>query len=177
MLMESNPTALVILVPEADPLVASFRDQYDPSAADGMPAHITVLYPFMDASRLDTGVRRALAGLARGVRAFKASLREVRRWPDVLYLEPEPEGPFRALTGAVSAQFPDYLPYGGEIDDPTPHLTVAQVPNAAELAEIEVRFRRHAAGSLPLDFSVSDMSLMVQSAGRWVLAGKLDFGR
>jgi hypothetical protein len=39
-------TALVILVPEAEALVKAFRERYDPSAAEGMPAHVTVLYPF-----------------------------------------------------------------------------------------------------------------------------------
>jgi hypothetical protein len=39
-------TALIILVPEAEALVKEFRDKYDHSAAEGMPAHVTVLYPF-----------------------------------------------------------------------------------------------------------------------------------
>lgn len=39
-------SALVVLVPEAEALVKSFRDRHDPSAAAGVPAHITLLYPF-----------------------------------------------------------------------------------------------------------------------------------
>lgn len=35
---EGGHSALVILVPEADPLVADYRLRYDPSAAQGMPA-------------------------------------------------------------------------------------------------------------------------------------------
>jgi hypothetical protein len=42
--MPLNESALV--VPEAEPLVKPFRDRYDPSAAAGVPAHITLLYPF-----------------------------------------------------------------------------------------------------------------------------------
>jgi hypothetical protein len=41
--MPSIGTALVILVPEAEALVSSFRNKHDPSAADGMPAHITLV--------------------------------------------------------------------------------------------------------------------------------------
>jgi len=33
-------SALVVLIPEADGLVASFRERYTPSAAEGMPAHM-----------------------------------------------------------------------------------------------------------------------------------------
>jgi len=48
--MEST---LSILVPEAEGLVGSFRVRYDPAAKDGMPAHITLLYPFKSPSEID----------------------------------------------------------------------------------------------------------------------------
>jgi hypothetical protein len=51
--MESQATtALIILVPEAEAFVKEFRDKYDPSAAEGMPAHITVLFPLKHWSTL-----------------------------------------------------------------------------------------------------------------------------
>ena len=42
----ANP-ALVVLVPEAEASVGRLRQRYDPSAAVGMPAHITLNYPFL----------------------------------------------------------------------------------------------------------------------------------
>ena len=42
--MASAATALVVLVSEAATLVGPLRDNYDASAATGMPASITVLY-------------------------------------------------------------------------------------------------------------------------------------
>jgi hypothetical protein len=39
-------SALLVLVPEAEIVVRSFRDKYDPSAAYGCPAHVGLLYPF-----------------------------------------------------------------------------------------------------------------------------------
>jgi hypothetical protein len=44
------------LVPEAEPLVKPFRDRYDPSAAAGVPAHITLLYPFKHPDEADQTV-------------------------------------------------------------------------------------------------------------------------
>jgi hypothetical protein len=44
--MSSDESALVVLVPEAEAATKPFRDQYDPAAAAGVPAHITLLYPF-----------------------------------------------------------------------------------------------------------------------------------
>ena len=40
-------SAFVVLVPEAEPWVKDLRERYDPIAAVGMPAHITVLFPFI----------------------------------------------------------------------------------------------------------------------------------
>src|ERR1700758_5252193 len=51
--MEST---LAILVPEAEGLVRSFRDRYDPSAKAGMPAHIILLYPFKSPNEIDAVV-------------------------------------------------------------------------------------------------------------------------
>ena len=45
--------------------------------------------------------------------------------PRVLCLRPEPDEPFRAMTAALVAAFPEHPPYGGKYADPIPHATVA----------------------------------------------------
>jgi hypothetical protein len=41
-------SGLVVLVPEAEPVVGHLRDRLDPNAASGVGAHVTVLFPFPD---------------------------------------------------------------------------------------------------------------------------------
>ena len=53
----------------------------------------------------------------------------------LVWLAPQPDEPFRALTQAVSAAFPDYLPYGGVHNDVVPHLTVGD-RSSGDLAEL-----------------------------------------
>ncbi|WP_079312549.1 hypothetical protein [Microbispora sp. GKU 823] len=48
---EIDETALVVEVPSAEPLVRGLRERYDSFAAYGMPAHVTVLYPFLPRHR------------------------------------------------------------------------------------------------------------------------------
>ena len=50
----SYESALVVLVPEAEAIVGRLRQRYDPSAAVGMPAHITLNYPFLPGEPADT---------------------------------------------------------------------------------------------------------------------------
>jgi hypothetical protein len=40
-------SAFIVCVPEAEPHVAVLRERFDASARLGLPAHITMLYPFM----------------------------------------------------------------------------------------------------------------------------------
>jgi 2'-5' RNA ligase len=79
--MEQDKSALVVLVPEAEPLVAEFRDQFDVSAKAGLGAHITVLFPFRladDVSSTDLSVLRALFASAS---RFTFTLAGIDRFP------------------------------------------------------------------------------------------------
>ncbi len=113
-------TALIVPVPGLDPVVGQFRRRLDHSAPWGVPPHVTVCYPFVPPAE----ARDVIAALP-SVPAFECTFREVRWFgDDVVWLAPEPEEPFRALTAEVLRRFPDHPPYGGRFGDPIPHLTV-----------------------------------------------------
>ncbi|HEY5488436.1 MAG TPA: 2'-5' RNA ligase family protein [Candidatus Limnocylindrales bacterium] len=115
-----------IIVPVIVPVaVQRLRDRMDPSAADGVPAHVTLIYPFMPPSELKDDVRRRVEEIVASEPAFPFVLRAVGRWPNVVYLAPEPDDPFRRLTNALAAAFPDYPPYEGAHAEVIPHVTVA----------------------------------------------------
>src|ERR1700761_7063123 len=46
-------SALLIRVPAAEPAVGAHRARLDASARDGVPAHLTVLYPFLPPAQID----------------------------------------------------------------------------------------------------------------------------
>jgi 2'-5' RNA ligase len=115
-----------IIVPVNVPVAVSrLRERMDPSAGDGVPAHVTLLYPFMPPSELKDDVRRRVEEIVAQERSFPFVLRSVGRWPNVVYLEPDPAEPFRRLTHALAEAFPDYPPYEGVHEDVIPHLTIA----------------------------------------------------
>jgi 2'-5' RNA ligase len=99
----------------------------DAAAAKGVPAHVTVLHPFVDPSEVDDQLIATVAGAMAAVHAFDCSSSR-SRWfgQDVLWLDPDPAQPFRDLTTAVWSAFPEHPPYGGAHDDVVPHLTVAE---------------------------------------------------
>lgn len=164
--MVSAPTALVVLVPEAEVLVKAYRDQYDPSAAEGMPAHITVLYPFKQLDHIGEDVVANLHRLFSHYPCFPFALGAIHRFPTALYLAPRPETPFQLLTRAVASQYPETPPYGGAFSAIVPHLTLAQDPDAQRLDEIRDAFQRASRGQLPIQGYAERVWLMVQD-GRW----------
>jgi 2'-5' RNA ligase len=117
-------SALIVAVPEAEPLVHEWRLRYD-NARLGIPAHITLLFPFVPAEQLDEKLFSELGGLFAAQRAISFSLTRLVEFPDqTLWLAPEPAEPFRRLTELIFARYPDYPPYEGIHDEVIPHLTV-----------------------------------------------------
>jgi hypothetical protein len=156
-------TALVVLVPEADALVAAHRLRYDPAASAGVPAHVTVLYPFR--SYVDDVAIGVVAEIAAGISAFDVNFATFGRFPgEVVHLAPDPAEPFRRLTIEAMAAFPDCPPYGGTIADPIPHLTVADGVDTATASDLE----RLIEPGLPIRSRVDRLTVIAQDpAGRW----------
>lgn len=165
---EPFESALVILVPEAESLVGPFRDRYDPSASRGVPAHITISYPFLPADRENPeSIHSTLRELFLGYHSFEFSLVEPRCFPGVLYLAPDPGSPFVELIEAVLERFPETELYGGEFQDIQPHLTVAYAEGEHSLARIRRGFDEVSRGKLPLRSRADRVHLFDNREGVW----------
>jgi 2'-5' RNA ligase len=160
-------TAFVIAVPEAEPLVSGLRARFDPSAALGVPAHVTVLHPFMPLAGVTPEVLERVGTALRGMRTFDFVLGRVARFPGVLYLAPEPAAPFVALTDALIRAFPQYPPFGGAHDRIVPHLTVAQ-GDEPMLQQAEARLRTALQTHGPINAPCRELCLLHNAGGPWV---------
>ena len=163
--MEST---LAILVPQAEGLVRSFRDRYDPAAKAGMPAHITLLYPFKSPNEINGLVLDTLRNCFSNFQPFKFSLMTVNQFPgETLYLVPEPEAPFRELTLSILGCYPKTPPYRGRYSTVVPHLTVADRMGEQRLAEVAREFEEASQGCLPIQGRAAEVTLMDSRSGRW----------
>jgi 2'-5' RNA ligase len=164
-----------IIVPVMVPVgVNRLRDRMDPSAADGVPAHVTLIYPFMPPSELKDDVRRRVEEIVASEPSFPFVLAAVGRWPDVVYLEPDPAEPFRRVTAALAAAFPGYPPYEGVYSDVVPHLTVA--------ADAPADYYAAAEHALPQFLPIRDVAREAWLIGHtpeqpWHTLWRLPFGR
>jgi 2'-5' RNA ligase len=159
-------TAIVVLFREVDPVVGRYRRELTGDGADGMPAHVTLIYPFADDSHVgipEIGrLRAALAGFS----AFDVTFPRFGRFaavPPVLYLEPEPAGAFVDMIAALTREFPAFPPFGGMHATVVPHLTVAQTDDMAAMRAAEDGVARH----LPIRTGVAEATLMEHRGDGW----------
>ena len=165
-------TAVVVRVSLPDSL-ANIRRRHDPTAANGVPAHVTLLFPFIPVASLAPAIRGDLAAIAGSVTPFDVRFASVGRFPGVVYLAPEPAEPFAALTASIVARFPDFPPYAGEHADVVPHLTLTDSPGAP--LDAVAGAARH---WLPFSRRVSALELLMEDGtGHWARHWRIPLGR
>jgi 2'-5' RNA ligase len=162
---------VVVPVPAVEPLVSGWRERFDSSAVQGMPAHITVLYPFLHDSRVTNSVLAQLAGLCAQSPVLDVEFRRLGRFPAVLYLDPEPAEGLRWLTATIAEQWPEAPPYGGSFDEVTPHVTIAHGADEDVTASIESDLLR----ALPVRTRLTEARLYVFDGARWQARARLPF--
>jgi 2'-5' RNA ligase len=168
-------SALIVEVPEAEPAVQHHRERLDSSAPLGIPAHITVLAPFMPPDTIDTAALTALGRLLANVGRFRFQLDRTDWFGDeVLWLAPRDPGPFRTLTQRIFQAFPAFPPFGGQFDDVVPHLTIGHRHPLDELRAAEASVQ----ACLPIEASAAAVTLMTQQSagGYWTRTASFSLG-
>jgi 2'-5' RNA ligase len=159
-------SGLVVEIPEAEPVVGPHRSRLDVNAQLGVPAHVTVLFPFMPTQQCDVAVLAKLQRLFATTPAFDYRLSRTA-WFDqaVLWLAPIDPRPFLALTELVYGAFPAFPPFEGQFDEVVPHLTVAHGYDLSAMKAAEQAVEHH----LPISGRARHVTLMSQNddSGRW----------
>ncbi len=158
-------SAVLVPVPEADAVVGKWRQQYDPVATAGVPAHITLVVPWLPPDEITDADLAELDDSLEDVKAFDFALDHVdwfgRR---VLWIAPDPAAPFLTLTNRLADRF-GTPPWEDEFDDVVPHLTVAHASDGVELAPVAADLT----GRLPVACRAGQVWVMVGDGSRWSL--------
>jgi hypothetical protein len=173
---DADESAVIVPVPEAEPIVSGFRASLDRSAAWGVPAHVAVIYPFLPPNRIGAAELQRLRAAVGSVPTFDVAFPEVRWFDDrVVWLAPRPADGFRALIDAVWSEFPECAPYGGAFDDAVPHLTVGHDADHETLSAAD----QAVSARLPVMTSVCVARLFhgCDAAGAWRSVAELPLGR
>lgn len=120
-------TAIVIIAPyEVQEIAVPIMQRYAPDALTLLPAHITLLFPFVKYDKLDAA-GDTLRDLCAQIAPFEVTLDGYGAFPQTTYMQIADPVALKAVLAQLTAAFPHFLPYGGAHgSDLVPHLTVAK---------------------------------------------------
>jgi 2'-5' RNA ligase len=172
-------TALSLVVPQAEPVVGDFRRRFNPTGVTRrIPPHVTLLYPFVAADRVDAALIESIRELYAGAAPFAFELAYVGRFEAHVWLGPEPKAWFVELIRLTWARFPECPPYGGEFagEEPKPHLTIGEA-NGTGVDALAAIAERELGGRLPVVCAAGAVSLLEEQAdGTWKRRAEFTLG-
>lgn len=130
-------TGLIIPVPAFEDFIQEHRAHNPAVSPEGVPAHLTLLYPFLPPFRC-LEAHAEVEDFFAHVEPFEFELTEVG-WFDerVVFLAPSDPAPFIELTERLIAQWTQCIPYGGRhAGKHVPHLTLGIEGTPAEMASL-----------------------------------------
>jgi 2'-5' RNA ligase len=139
-----------------------------------VPAHVTLLYPFVPAEQVDAGVLGELEWFFAGVDAFEVAFDRVGEFAQdgVVFLGARGRE-LEQLSTALARRWPECPPYDGKVEHPLPHLT------AVRSDDPELRAQACAAlqDGLPLTALLAHAELWVcDDDGTWSSRASFAFG-
>jgi 2'-5' RNA ligase len=166
-------SALLVPVPAAEGIVDRWRQEYDPVAPTGVPAHITLIVPWLPPAEIGDDDLRELAAVLGDTEPWDFALTHVAWFARrVLWLAPEPAGPFRALTGVLADRF-GTPPWEDEFDEVVPHLTVAHASgDGVGLGRVVEDLR----AALPVACRAEEVLVMVGDGRSWSVRAGFPLG-
>ncbi len=164
-------SGLVIPVPEADELLSSVAEEYPSAVREGVPAHVSVLYPFVPVAEIDDSAIETLTGLFRARPPLSVRFGSCHREEGFVFLRPEPVDGVAELTAGARRHWPEVVPYEGAHGAVEPHLTVTMKQSSDTAAAIE----RDTAEWLPIAAELRE-AWLVTFTDRWDLHTRFPFG-
>jgi 2'-5' RNA ligase len=160
-------------VPEAEALVGAWRAAHDPTARAGVPAHITLVVPWVPPEQIKQDHFEELEELLGHQKPFDYSLAAVRWFGRrVLWLAPSPAAPFKHLTMLLAEHF-ETPPWQGEFPEVIPHLTVGLAGQARDSSLSEAA--EDLASKLPLRCRAGQVDVMVGDGADWTVVYQVMF--
>ena len=136
--MTYETALLIIPPPPVQAFSYSWREEHDQESFVKVPAHITLLYPFVPPEGVDDSVAQ-LEKLVSDIPPFEITLNKYGQFEGDLYLEPADPDPIKNLYQKIAEAFPGYA----DIEDKNgtgyhPYLALARSDDPEGIAKLKL---------------------------------------
>ncbi len=154
--MELTTVIMIVAPHEVQAVAVPLLRRYAPDALTRVPAHLTVLYPYVAYDRLDDTCAR-LEPICASIAPFEVTLAGYGEFPGVIYMALRNPRPIKRLFRTIYQHFPECPPYRGAFgEDLTPHLTVGEFETSDEQHAARAALPRYA----PLTFQATRLHVL-----------------
>jgi hypothetical protein len=150
---------LLLMTPDADPLVERWRADHDWAAQFGVTAHVTVRMPFLEPAEWRDSPGIELVSLL----PVELTLARLEERPGALVIVVDPDEALRELTTVVGNLWPELPPHKAGFARPAYHVTVVRTADPS--------VRRDAAEAIS-----SELPMQVTGTAFWAASGSPEQG-
>jgi 2'-5' RNA ligase len=173
MTIDLTTTVNIVLPPRLQAHVVALHRQYQLAKPMNVPAHFTVLHPFVHYELLGEGVSR-LRRVCAELSPFEIVADGYGTFPGVVYLAARDPEPIRVASRALCAEFPECPLYGGEFGpELSPHATIVEGDiDAQELLHLMPPYE-------PVSFTARELHVYYgnEQITPWLTTAIVPFGR
>ena len=133
-----NLTSGIVIFPpiEVQAVAVPIMRQFTPEHLIRLPAHITVLFPFVPQEQMDAAAQ-TIQSICATIKPFEITLSGYGQFPGTVFMQPANPEPIKAVFRKIYDAFPLFPPYGGAFgNDIHPHVTVAEFKSEIEQRSI-----------------------------------------
>lgn len=168
-------TGLIIPVPAFEEFIRHHRVFNPAVSPEGVPAHLTLLYPFLP-PEVCVEAHAQVASFFASVEPIEFELTEIGWFDDrVVFVAPDDPTPFVALTERLIGEWTECIPYGGRHGGKhVPHLTLGIEGTSQEMASLAEAAQQ----LLPMKCVAEQAWLMIGTSrpARWDVSDRFSFG-
>lgn len=136
--MELESALLIVPPRPVQAFAYPIRETHDAVSFNRVPAHITLLHPFVPPDQIDKAEKQ-LIKICKKFPSFELTLDQYGEFETALYLAPSQPEKIVELFVYISKAFPDYPPYEGEHGKGLhPHLALASFNKPAQAKKIKL---------------------------------------
>ncbi len=130
-------TAVVIVAShEVQAIAVPILREYALDTLIRVPAHLTLLYPFVQYEQLEAACQKLRAVCAE-ITPFDITMDGYDHFPTVAFMKPADPQPLREVFRRLYAVFPECPPYRGQFGyDIHPHMTVGEFDSEADRSAV-----------------------------------------
>lgn len=157
--MEKLQSSIDLHFKKLETLISPWHSKLE-TTQKGIPPHITLLWPWKNPP-IESNDIETLKTILKDTKPFSITFDKIEYFQNgTIFLACEDVRTIQKIMKKIFEAFPECKPYNGEFQNPTPHVTIAKIPDQTALPQIYEEICKALKPNLPLTYTVDEVIVM-----------------